>query len=112
MPAAGGRVCRRHDNRMNRALVALVAASVAMLPCAAPAQIANVTLYGDLNLDLEFVGGKQPDGNNPTVVRVSSNSSRFGFAATSTSAPDRSPYSSSNRRCRRTPAAARLPAAR
>ena len=71
-------MCRRHDNRMNRALVALVAASVAMLPCAAPAQIANVTLYGDLNLDLEFVGGKQPDGNNPTVVRVSSNSSRFG----------------------------------
>lgn len=78
MAAAGVRVCRRRDNRMKRSLVALIAAGAAVLPAAAPAQIANVTLYGSLNLDLEFVSGRQPDGTNPTVVRVSSNSSRFG----------------------------------
>jgi predicted porin len=42
------------------------------------AQIANVRLYGTLNLDLELVSGKQADGTNPTVNRVSSNSSRLG----------------------------------
>ena len=63
---------------MKRSLVALVVAGAAVLTPAAQAQIANVTLYGSLNLDLEFVSGKQPNGSNPTVSRVSSNSSRFG----------------------------------
>ena len=39
-------------------------------------------LYGTLNLDVEAVRGQQPDGSNPTTVRVSSNSSRFGFRGT------------------------------
>jgi predicted porin len=64
---------------MKRPLVALIVACAAALPPAALAQIANVTLYGDLNLDLEFVSGKQIDGSNPTVSRVSSNTSRFGM---------------------------------
>jgi predicted porin len=64
---------------MKRSLAALIVAGAAVLPPAAQAQIANVTLYGSLNLDLEFVSGKQPDGSNPTVTRVSSNSSRFGL---------------------------------
>jgi predicted porin len=45
----------------------------------AHAQFSNVRLYGNLNLDLEFVNGRQPGGSNPTVNRVSSNSSRFGM---------------------------------
>jgi predicted porin len=45
----------------------------------AHAQFSNVRLYGNLNLDVEFVSGRQPDGTNPTVNRVSSNSSRFGI---------------------------------
>jgi predicted porin len=64
---------------MKRPLVALIIAGAAALPHTAHAQIANVTLYGDLNLDLEFVSGKQLDGSNPTVSRVSSNTSRFGI---------------------------------
>jgi len=64
---------------MNKKLVALAVASALASPLAAQAQSANVTLYGRLNVDLEFVSGKQPDGSNPTVNRVSSNSSRFGL---------------------------------
>ncbi len=52
--------------------------SVLVTPTA-HAQFSNVRLYGNLNLDIEFVNGRQPDGSNPTVNRVSSNSSRFGI---------------------------------
>jgi predicted porin len=62
-----------------RALLAIAL----MVPLAAPsvayAQLGSVGLYGELNLDLEAVNGVQPNGSNPTVVRVSSNSSRFGI---------------------------------
>ena len=61
---------------MNKKLVALAVAGALASPLAAQAQTANVTLYGRLNLDLEFVKGAQPDGTNPWVNRVSSNSSR------------------------------------
>jgi predicted porin len=72
---------------MNKKLVALAVAGAFALPLAAQAQTANVTLYGRANLDLEFVRGAQPAsvingipaGDNPTVVRVSSNTSRFGL---------------------------------
>jgi predicted porin len=67
---------------MNKKLVALAVAGAFALPLAAQAQTANVTLYGRLNLDLEFVNGKQADGSNPTVNRVSSNSSRLGVRGT------------------------------
>ncbi|HEV8255719.1 MAG TPA: porin [Casimicrobiaceae bacterium] len=67
---------------MNKKLVALAVAGAFALPLAAQAQTANVTLYGRLNMDLEFIKGKQPDGSNPTVNRVSSNSSRFGMRGT------------------------------
>src|SRR5438132_874617 len=67
---------------MNRPLVALIIACAAALPQSAPGQIANVRLYGNLNLDLELVRGKQQDGSNPTVNRVSSNSSRLGIRGT------------------------------
>jgi predicted porin len=67
---------------MNKKLVALAVAGAFALPLAAQAQTANVTLYGRLNMDLEFVNGKQPDGSNPTVNRVSSNTSRFGLRGT------------------------------
>ena len=56
--------------------------TILLLACAfapsAEAQFFNVRLYGDVNLDFELVNGRQPDGSNPTVNRVSSNSSRFG----------------------------------
>jgi len=67
---------------MNKKLVALAVASGFALPLAAQAQTANVTLYGRLNIDFEFVNGKQADGSNPTVNRLSSNSSRLGVRGT------------------------------
>jgi len=102
---------------MNKKLVALAVGGAFALPFAAQAQTANVTLYGRLNMDLEFVNGQtcqngitggagsigtqtganQSGGGavcsnvggtpanqltNPTVNRVSSNSSRFGLRGT------------------------------
>ncbi len=67
---------------MNKKLVALAVAGVFALPMAAQAQTANVTLYGRLNLDMEAVRGTQgtvANNSNPTVYRVSTNSSRFGI---------------------------------
>ncbi len=58
-------------------LVFAVAGAAAATP--AHAQIANFKLYGSLNLDWELISGRQSDGTNPTVNRVSSNSSRFGL---------------------------------
>ena len=56
----------------------LLAGGIALSPLA-HAQFANVSLYGSLNLNLEAVDGAASDGSNPSVVRVSSNSSRFGL---------------------------------
>ena len=67
---------------MNKKLVALAVAGAFALPLAAQAQTANVTMYGRLNLDFEFVKGKQADGSDPTVNRLSSNSSRWGVRGT------------------------------
>jgi predicted porin len=74
---------------MNKKLVAVAVAGVLAAPLTAQAQTANVTLYGRLNLDLEYVtasGTTGCPGNNcterPNVVRVSSNSSRFGLRGT------------------------------
>jgi len=75
---------------MNKKLVALAVAGAFALPLAAQAQTANVTLYGRLNLDFEFVKGQQALGAcgdptsdcNPTVNRLSSNSSRLGVRGT------------------------------
>jgi len=75
---------------MNKKLVALALAGAFALPLAAQAQTANVTLYGRLNVDFEFVKGTQPLGVcpdptsycNPTVNRLSSNSSRLGVRGT------------------------------
>jgi predicted porin len=60
----------------------LVLAMTLAAPQVALGQASNVTLYGRANLDLEFVNGRQPDGSNATVSRVSSNSSRFGLRGT------------------------------
>src|SRR6476620_5438166 len=67
---------------MKKKLVAVAVAGVLAAPLAAQAQTANVTLYGRPNVDLEFVNGRQPDGSNPNVTRLSSNSSRFGVRGT------------------------------
>jgi len=90
---------------MNKKLVALAVAGAFALPLAAQAQTANVTLYGRLNVDFEFVKGKTcaaatfPTGapgtaagcnvglptestQNSTVNRLSSNSSRLGVRGT------------------------------
>src|SRR6185437_11475552 len=67
---------------MKKKLVAVAVAGVLGAPLAAHAQTANVTLYGRLNVDLEWVKGAQPDGSNPNVTRLSSNSSRFGVRGT------------------------------
>ena len=67
---------------MNKKLVAVAVAGLLAAPLAAQAQNANVTLYGRLNLDLENVSGRQADGSNPRVWRLSSNSSRLGVRGT------------------------------
>jgi predicted porin len=64
---------------MKRLLVITILAGTASLQQVAEAQIANVRLYGTLNLDFELVSGKQVDGTNPTINRLSSNSSRLGL---------------------------------
>jgi predicted porin len=66
---------------MNKKLVAVAIAGLLVAPLA-QAQTANVTLYGRLNLDAEFVKGQQTNGSNPTQYRVSSDSSRFGLRGT------------------------------
>lgn len=62
----------------DRLALAVLVAGVALSPVA-DAQFLNVSLYGSLNLDLELVRGAQNDGSNPSISRVSSNSSRFGL---------------------------------
>jgi predicted porin len=63
---------------MNKTLVVFALACGCASPLPVQGQIYNVRLYGDLNVDLEFVRGKQADDSNPTVNRLSSNSSRLG----------------------------------
>jgi predicted porin len=63
---------------MNKKLVAVAIAGLLAAPLA-QAQTANVTLYGRLNLDMEFVHGRLSNNTNPNVYRVVSNSSRFGL---------------------------------
>lgn len=63
---------------MNKKLVALAVAAVVAAPVA-QAQTANVTLYGRLNLDLEYIDVNR---DLPSVTRLSSNSSRFGLRGT------------------------------
>src|SRR5438552_8703114 len=91
---------------MNKKLVALAVAGAFALPVAAQAQTANVTLYGRLNIDFEFVKGRTcaaattpiagapgtaagcnvglptESTQNTTVNRLSSNSSRVGMSGT------------------------------
>ena len=85
---------------MNKKLVALAVAGVLAAPLA-QAQTANVTLYGRVNLDIEFVNGQiyntqvvQPTTcskttntggcitTNPWQYRLATNSSRFGLRGT------------------------------
>lgn len=63
---------------LDRLAILLLVGGVALSPLA-HAQFVNVSLYGNLNLNLELVNGTQSDGSNPAVARVSSNSSRFGL---------------------------------
>ena len=67
---------------MKKKLVAVAVAGVLGAPLVAQAQTANVTLYGRLNVNYELVDGRQADGSNPNVSRLSSNSSRLGVRGT------------------------------
>src|SRR6266700_3570683 len=49
---------------MKKPVVALIIACAAALPPAAQGQIANVRLYGNLNLDFELIRGKQQGDTN------------------------------------------------
>src|SRR5688500_12836494 len=69
----------RGEDFMNKKLVAVAVAGVLAAPLAAQAQTANVTLYGRLNLTLEYIDA---NGDNPSVQRLSSNSSRLGVRGT------------------------------
>ena len=63
---------------LDRMALLLLVAGLLLSPLAR-AQFVNVSLYGNLNMDVELVKGGQGDGSNPSIVRVSSNSSRFGL---------------------------------
>src|SRR4029450_9235909 len=67
---------------MNKKLVAVAVAGVLAAPLAAQAQTANVTLYGRLNIDFELVNGRQADGTDPNVSRLSPKPSRLGVRGT------------------------------
>jgi predicted porin len=66
---------------MNKKLVAVAVAGLLAAPLA-QAQTANVTLYGRINIDMEFVSGRLANNTDPTVYRVTSNSTRFGLRGT------------------------------
>jgi predicted porin len=70
---------------MNKKLVAVAIAGLLAAPLA-QAQTANVTLYGRANMNMAFVNGAKadplPNGSNPNIFRVDSNSSRFGIRGT------------------------------
>ena len=64
---------------MNKKLVAVAVAAVLASPLAAQAQSSNVTLYGRVHLDLEYIDVNQ---GLPSTQRLSSNSSRLGVRGT------------------------------
>lgn len=76
-PLVGGNLRPRRSG----ASLLPVAFAIAVLLSAplARAQTSSVTLYGLFNLNVEAVRGRQADSSNPTVYRVSSNSSRWGI---------------------------------
>ena len=79
---------------MNKKLVALAVGSAFAFPLAAQAQTANVTLYGRLNMDLEFVNGKTcqngvTGGAGSVGVSTGGNQSQGGIACSG--APGASP---------------------
>jgi predicted porin len=57
-----------------RFALAAVSAALSIAPAAA-----NGTLYGRINLSLEYVNAQTPQGPEPALARLSSNTSRFGF---------------------------------
>jgi predicted porin len=64
--------------RTRRACTIAIAMAVAA-PLAASAQGGSSTLYGGVNLDLEYVTAEGATGGTDGKLRLSSNSSRFGF---------------------------------
>jgi predicted porin len=73
------RSSRRQEGALRDRLATLLLIGGVALSPLANAQFANVSLYGNLNLDVELVNGARTEGGNPSLVRVSSNSSRFGL---------------------------------
>lgn len=63
-------------------LTACVGTLIGCAASFAPAAMAEVVLYGRLNLDVEMVSGAIESGANPHVFRVNSNSSNFGVRGT------------------------------
>lgn len=61
----------------------LIALAVAALPMAAQADSSNVTVYGQMNVSLDFLRtASTTSGADTSLNRVSSNSSRIGFKGT------------------------------
>jgi predicted porin len=59
--------------------VAVRIAATALIAAAVPAAAQNATLYGRVNLSLEFIEASNPQGDAPQLQRLSSNTSRIGF---------------------------------
>jgi hypothetical protein len=70
---------RARSDPLSRLVVAIAIAGTAG---AAGAQSANVTIYGRINLDVEYVRGLTTSGDDSWRTRLSSNSSRFGLRGT------------------------------
>lgn len=70
---------RRPSHPLSRLFVAVAIAAAAG---SAHAQSSNITIYGRINLDLEYVRGLTTGGDDSWRTRLSSNSSRFGLRGT------------------------------
>jgi len=62
-----------------RAVSRIALALAVAAPLGAAAESDTATLYGRINLDMEYVVGRGVTGASSSTVRQSSNSSRFGF---------------------------------
>jgi len=66
---------------MKKKLVAIAVAGLLAAPMLANAQTANVTIYGRINMDVDFISSAS-NSSLGKLTRISSNTSRIGFKGT------------------------------
>ncbi|MCL2872237.1 MAG: porin [Betaproteobacteria bacterium] len=66
---------------MKKKLIAIAVAGLLAAPLLANAQTANVTIYGRINMDVDFISSAS-NSSLGKLTRISSNTSRIGFKGT------------------------------